>query len=182
MRDEPGKIVAGDSVEWTVQLADHPAPDWVLHYAMFNKDANQSFDAIADGANHKVQLTKTATATWAAGRYDWASYVTSGAERVTVSTGVFIIVADPSSGTPFDGRSHARKMVDAIEATLEGTATKEQLDILKGQYGDRAIERDPDLLRKLRKEYRREIKDENSMNDMKSGYRQPKNTKIIFNK
>lgn len=180
MKPEPGEIVAGDSAQWNVTLADHPAPDWVLHYALFNKTANISFEATADGADHLVTLTAATTVAWAPGRYDWAAYVTNGDERETVATGVIIIKADPSLGVNRDDRSHARKMLEAIEATLEGKATSQDAELVKGQYGERAIERDPDMLRKWRDRYRKEVKAEDDLVAMKAGKRVPRSTKIKF--
>lgn len=180
MKTEPGEIVAGDSVEWSVTLDEYPAPDWVLHYAMFNKDSNQKFDAVADGSNHKVLLDSVTTAPWSAGRYDWTSYVTKGAERKNVAMGVFIIKADPTLGVNLDGRSHARKMLEAIEATLEGRASRQDLELMKGQFGERAVERDPELLLKWRDYYRKETQAEDDMAAMQAGVTKPRNTKIIF--
>lgn len=180
MRNEPGEIVVGDSAGWSVALNDYPAPDWVLHYAMFNKDSNQSFDAAADGTDHKVSLASATTGAWAAGRYDWSAYVTKGSERESVATGVFIIKADPSLGLNYDGRSHARKMLEAIEATLEGRATRQDIELMKGQYGERAIERDPDLLRKWRDEYKKEVKAEDDQVALRAGKTVSRSTKIRF--
>ena len=184
MSNEPGQIVAGDSVDWTENLNDYPAPDWVLHYALFNKDGNYSFDAGADGTGHKAALTAATTAAttaaWAAGRYDWASYVTKGAERESVATGAIIIKAHPAAGVPLDGRTHARKMLDALEATLEGKATTQDLDLVKGQFGERAMERDPELLRKWRDHYRTEVQDEEDKAAMKAGKKRSRNIKMKF--
>jgi len=180
MKTEPGEITVGGSLDWSVTLADYPAPDWVLHYAFFNGTANGSFDAAADGSDHKVDLTSAVTGTWAAGRYNWTAYVTKGDEQKSVGEGVFIFKPNPTVATNLDGRSHARKMLEAIEATLEGRGTADELDLVKGQFGERAIERNLDMVQKWRRKYRDEVEAEDSAQAMADGEPAPKNIHVKF--
>lgn len=53
----------------------------------------------------------------------------------------------------FDGRSHARKMLDGINAILEGRATTGDLDVVRVGLGDRQTEWDVPSLMKLRQQY-----------------------------
>jgi hypothetical protein len=70
---------------------------------------------------------------------------------------------DPSSGAA-DWRSHARKMLDAIEATLEDSATKTQLDLVSYSIGGEvSLTRDRELLLKLRAQYTLELADEDGV-------------------
>lgn len=180
MIPEPGTITTGDSMSWNVSLPDYPAGDWVLHYAMFNAGGNYAFDAGADGVTHVVSLAIADTAAWTPGRYDWTAYVTRGTERKVITTGTFIIKPDPTAGTNYDARSHARKMLDAIEAALENRATTQQLDMIRGTFGDRAIELAPEKLIVARDKYKAEVATEDRQAKMQRGERVPRNIKIKF--
>ena len=48
-------------------------------------------------------------------------------------------------------------MLDAIEAALEGKANSKQLDMVRGEFGGRSIEREPQKLVALRDKYRAEV-------------------------
>jgi hypothetical protein len=179
---EPGRIAAGDSLSWTRSLTDYKAGDgWTLHYALLNAAGAYTIDSTADGDNHAVSVTSATTTAWAAGRYDWTAYVThTDGRRKSLFTGVIIITPDLTSGTPYDGRSHARKMLDAIEAAIENRATADELDLLKGQFGPRAIERNSAELIVHRDKYRREVNNEERAAALARGEKSPRNIKIRF--
>lgn len=179
---EPKTIAAGDSKTWLKSLPDYKASDgWVLHYALFNGTATWNFDAIAEGDDHRVNLIVSITTTWTPGRYDWTAYVTRGAEeREVVDGGQIIIGADPASGQPYDGRTHARKMLDALEAVIEKRATGSDLDLIRGTYGERAIERDPEKLIVWRDQYKREVADEDAAAALVRGEKRPNKIKMTF--
>lgn len=178
---EPGEIYAGDSLRWNKSISDHPAGDgWTLHYALFNADGTYSFDATADGDTHVVDVAASTTANWSAGRYDWTAYVDNASgERKVVGTGTWKVHADPTSGA-HDGRTHARKMLDAIEATLEGRATASQLDLVSTAYGGRNVQRDPEKLIPLRDKYKAEVDAEEAAARIARGEKVQNKLKVRF--
>lgn len=181
---EPREIAASDSLSWERSLTDYPASEgWTLHYALFNATAAYTIDSTADGDTHIVSVDSATTAAWTAGRYDWTAYVThTDGRRKSLFTGVIKITPDLSQ--PYDGRSHARKMLDAIEAVLEGRATAQEIDLIKAQRGiqgdDRAIERDTAALIPLRDKYKAEVAAEERAAALVRGEKQPRNIKIRF--
>src|SRR3990167_10017627 len=61
------------------------------------------------------------------GKWVWSAFVSKSGERYPIDNGTLNITRDLASvSTTYDGRSHVKKVLDAIEATIEGTATKEQ--------------------------------------------------------
>jgi hypothetical protein len=120
---EPTRIVAGDTLKFTITLADYSASDgWTLTYTMVNASARQTFAAAADGSDHAVTVAAATTAAWAVGSYDWIAKVSNvGGEVYTVRSGRWEVASGFTSAT--DARTHARTMLDAIEAVLEGRAT-----------------------------------------------------------
>lgn len=119
----PQQLRAGDTVRWRRELSDYPADDgWVLKYTLVG--ATQIYNATAgiDGSAHLVTLAASVTAAYAPGEYRVQEYVTKGDERYTLSAVSVRVLPDLSSATASDQRTHARKMLDAIEAWLESKA------------------------------------------------------------
>ena len=160
MSNAPGKIVAGDTLEWRESLPDYPAGDgWTLHVVIYNADASYPITATADGDDHLVQVAASDTAVWSPGRYELTSYVThpDGRKKTLESVGV-VIEPDPASiTTGLDNRSFARRMLDAIEAVLEKRASSNQLDMVRYQFGMRSGEINPEVLMAARDRFKREV-------------------------
>lgn len=185
MNIEPGSLVAGDTVEWTRCAPDTPAPDWVLAYALFNATAAYNFSATADGADHKVTLAPNITAPWQPGRYDWTAFATHTAtgKRKVIATGAVLIKLNPQQitlGYNSDQRSHARRVLDAIEAAIQNRATTAQIDLVRGALNGRAIERDPEAMEKLRDKYRAEVAAEERAAAIGRGERVSTSLKVRF--
>lgn len=119
--NEPLSMRAGDTWKWTRTFDDYPAPTWTLKYRF--KNATSYFEIVAtpDGTTHSVSVAAATTATYGAGSYTWMAWVEGGtSEKYTVDTGTATIDPDYRASTAaYDGRSHARKMLDAIESWLE---------------------------------------------------------------
>lgn len=97
---------------------------WSLTYRLIPRVGSNSvveIVATADGDDFLVQASAAATASWGAGDYGVAAYVTKGAETYTVAP-VFVqalIVANPrtlTAGT--DTRTQARKALDDARQAL----------------------------------------------------------------
>ena len=63
------------------------------------------------------------------------------------------VLPDVAEATSYDGRSHARRMLAAIEAMLEGRATDGDLDVIKTSVGGRQTDFDLPTLVKMRQQY-----------------------------
>ena len=126
--NEPLQVTAGDSVTWKRSFSDYPAADgWVLTYALqHSSNTKITLTASADGDDHLVSEVAATTAAWGPGIYSWQAYVTKAPDRYQVDTGTLEILPDLSALTNYDGRSHVKKTLDAIEAVIEGRATKDQ--------------------------------------------------------
>lgn len=118
---EPAAVVAGDTVTWLKTVADYPAGDgWVLKYRLINAAGKIDITASASGDDHRVLVSASTSAAWAAGTYTWQAYVDGvSSQRFTVGTGSIEIkpnLAAQASG--YDSRTAAKKALDAIEAAL----------------------------------------------------------------
>ena len=130
----PATLTAGDSVSWLRTESDYPADVWTLTYSLIKTDTQIQIVASASGTDHLVEVAATTTADYTAGAYDWQAHVTDGTERYLLDSGIVTVVTDyAGEGTGFDARSHSKIVLDALEAAIEGRATKTQLSQKVGE-------------------------------------------------
>lgn len=154
----PAKLTAGDTWTWTRTLSDYPAPTWVATVYFENAAGTFNAEATASGSDHTFSIAAATTATKKAGRYKWSVRVTDGTNAHTVEEDWVEVVADPAAAGTHDPRSDARKMLDALEATLLGRATSDQLAM---SINGRSISRTPlPELREWRDQLRQEVRTE----------------------
>ena len=157
--DEPTYFTAGDTVEWEKSLSDYPASEWTLTYHFWTASYDFSVVATSDNDDYLATISAAVSADVPAGKYEWNAVVSAGEgatlERHTVACGVLQVLADPSAGTGtgIDTRSAVKIALDAIDAVLAETATREQASY---SIAGRALElRKPEELIALRAHYAR---------------------------
>lgn len=130
----PSKLTAGESVSWPVSLSDYPASDsWVLTYTFIKSDTRIQITADADGDDHLVEVAAATTAAYAVGEYEFQAHISNGTERYQVDSGVIEIVTDfAEQSDGYDSRSHVKIVLDALEAAIEGRASKTQMSQMVG--------------------------------------------------
>ena len=165
---EPDVLVVGDRWVWRRPdlVADYPTADYALTYE-FHEDSG-------GGGSHKFTITATettddyiveiasaTTASYTAGEYNWYAFITrsSDSQRIAIDEGHTKLELD-FGNTNADNRSHAKKVLDAIQATIEGRASQDQMSY---SIAGRSLSRMSidDLLKfrdRYRAEYNREIK------------------------
>lgn len=151
---EPTQLHAGDSVTWAREAIAFPSADgWALSFSLRGPG---SLDvASTDGEPYQFRMTSSQTRNLPPGAYHWACYAVREDERQTLGSGRMEILVDLQQAETFDGRSHARRMLDLIEAALEKRIPKDQQSYeIDGMKLDRIpLER----LEALRTRYRREV-------------------------
>lgn len=157
---EPSTLRAGDTWAWTRSLSDYPASAWTLKYQFKSAAGGFSITATADGDDYAVSVGAATTAGYHSfrGAMSWIAWVEGGSsEKYTVDTGTITIDPDYRNGTStaaFDDRTHAQIVLDAIEAVIEGRATKDQDEL---QIAGRLLKRTPiPTLLKMRQHYKTE--------------------------
>lgn len=152
---EPATVTAGDSITWRVSLSDfHASEGWALSYTITSATAAYGFTAAPDGDAYLVSIDPATSALWSSGRYTLVGAVTNGSARHSVRRASLQVFSLHDGSTAADTRSHARKMLDAIEAWLESRDPGVAAYTIHGrqmQYIDIG-----DLLR-LRDRYRAEV-------------------------
>lgn len=126
---EPDELRAGDTVQWTKDLSDNfPADDgWSLAYTLINQTGKQTISASASGKKFSITVPATTTANYVAGTYTLIGRVSKAGAVHTVYTGTLVVLPDLAQATTHDIRSHTKKVLDALEAALEGRATRTEL-------------------------------------------------------
>ena len=128
---EPDELIAGDRWAWKrSDLTDYPVADYALTYSARLEDSGATeigITASESGSDYVVEVAAATTAAYTVGVYHWQAYITrtSDSERVTVDSGTFEVIADRDNATT-DPRSHIKIVLDAIQAVIEGRATKDQ--------------------------------------------------------
>ena len=131
---EPSTLVLGDYWAWKRDdLADtYPISSYALTYEFHNDVGGggiHKFTLTATEANdtYYIEAASSSTTGYAIGDYIWEAYITkaSDSNRVMVDSGRTTITQNLAD-TNADLRSHAKKVLDAIEAVIENRASMDQ--------------------------------------------------------
>lgn len=154
----PDKIGAGLTFSRLVTKTAYPAPGWVLSIILRGPSAI-NLTATASGTQHQLLANAAITADWTPGIYEYTARISDGVDVFELEFGQLTITPDlAAAGEGHDGRSQARRTLDAIEAVIEKRAS---LDQERYRINNRELYRTPiaDLL-KLRDVYRLEVRRE----------------------
>lgn len=154
---EPKSFIAGTLQEW-VREDEYAYGLWSYRYALIGP-ASKSIECTVDAGLVSVILASADTADWEEGRYAWTLLREKDNEAVHVAQGFFTIKANPLGVEGVaDVRTHAEKMLAAIEARLEGRILSDHESYA---VDGRSLSRIPIVeLNKLRREYSWKVRQE----------------------
>ena len=177
---EPEKLTAGVTWKWKKTISDYPASEWTLTYYLRKDGATAtSFSAAADGDTHLVTVAAATTAGYAAGVYDIIGVVVKAAEKYVVFDGIFEVLTNPATAGAYDPRTHARRVLDLIEAAMEGRIPN---GMESYTIGGRSINKIPlNQLRELYEKYKQDVIMEEQAERLANGRRSGKNIGVRFN-
>jgi hypothetical protein len=170
-----------------------PADGWTLKYALaaqFTSPVQATITltatTAADGVRYRVQASSDQTATWTPGKYSWVRRVEKSGPIINpVGEGVLKILPRIDALVQgYDNRSHARKMLDQVEAALESRSLSAGREVLSYTIGTRsqtfdASETKVELI-KLRNKLQWEVANENAKAQMAAGLPNPRKVGIRF--
>jgi hypothetical protein len=134
--DVPDSLVVGDNWLWKREdiVSDYPTGSYALSYSLrllasaateIRLDNNNSI-VTETATSYLIQVPSTTTADYAKGDYEYQEYITNGSsQRLVLNTG-YVNVKPNLDADSTDPRSHARIVVDALEAMLENRASIDQ--------------------------------------------------------
>jgi hypothetical protein len=120
-------IVAGETFNYSAAPADYLATGgWSLRLVLNPRagGVNVTVNSTASVDEHLLQATAATTADWAAGLYGWELWALKDAEQYRLQAGQLRVLPSllaAAAGT--DTRSDAQIALDAVTATINGTAT-----------------------------------------------------------
>ena len=131
-QNEPLDLTVGDLWQWTRQdLFNDYGTGYALSYN-YTRDTGGSGSAFTINAstgsdNYNISVASSTTASYTPATYVWQAYITrsSDNERIMVDHGKLTLNKNLASDTS-DQRSHAKKVLDAIESVIEGTASRKE--------------------------------------------------------
>ena len=178
---EPEKLTGGVTWKWKKTITDYPASEWTLTYYLRKNGATAtSFNATADGDTFLVTVAAATTANYATGVYDIVGVVVKAAEKYVVYDGIIEVLTNPASASAYDPRTHSRRVLDLIEAAMEGRIPN---GMESYTIGGRSITKIslPDL-RMLYEKYKMDVVMEEQAERLANGRRSGKNIGVRFNK
>jgi hypothetical protein len=151
----PNKITAGLTLSLAFGLANYPGPQWSS--LLLLRGAGQiDLEGLTDDKLHIISDSAANTSSWVPGNYFYSLRVTDGTDTHEIESGSLEVRPDlAQADASFDGRAHAEKVLQSIEAVIEGRATRDQDSY---RINNRELRRTPiSQLLKLRDLYRHEV-------------------------
>ncbi len=167
LKELPSLIVAGTAVEFDREYSGIDPAVYTATAYLTNASNSYSISSVDFGYNHfRFLATPLVTTTWVAGDYVISVQIDDGAGGIYVTESASVMV-QPALGTAADLRSHAKRVLDALEATLEGKASQDQLSYsIRGRSLSRMS---PGELLDWRDRYKAEYAKEKREEDIRNG-------------
>jgi len=118
-------LFSGDSIYFTESLSHYAT--WSISYRLVGPQAISLVATEEPSGIFTVSVSSSISAGYLPGLYSWSAIASLGTERVTLATGKLTVLPNPAAAAAGDQRSHARKVLEAIEAVLERRATEDHL-------------------------------------------------------
>lgn len=167
---EPDTLTAGALWAWARPdvTEAYPTADYTLKYELSGMDSPYPLITITagkvDGA-HVVE--ETSTGAYSAMEYNWRAVIVRDSDSAEVVVDRGLITVAPDYAGAEDARSYTYRVLVAIRATIEGTASEEQQRI---EIGGRILQRRPiEELLMLEKEFSKRWQREKDEINRKAG-------------
>lgn len=166
---EPDALIAGARWAWTRSdiTETYPTASYTLKYLLTLQSSGGTQVTITAGkvsSAHVVEVGQSTTDGYGAGTYKWQAIIVrdSDSEEVVEDEGFLTVAAQTG-----DIRSHVLTVLQAIEATIEQTASKEQASY--SIAGRSLSRRSPQELLELKREYQALWEQEKQKIDRQNG-------------
>jgi len=182
---EPDVLYLGDQWNWKRDdlATDYPTSSYALTYSarLLDSAGATEIEISASEVNNSylISVASTATINYTAGEYSWRAFITraSDSNRITVDEGLFTIEKDYATDSG-DYRTHARIVLQALEATLESRASIDQMSM---SIAGRSLSRmSPTELREWRAHYKTLVLAEERKSRLKRGEGSGSTIKVQF--
>ena len=163
----PTRVYAGDTIRWQrLNGAYYPAAGWSIDVTLRNAGAVHTFQSAPSGLSHIITITPAQSILIDAGSWSLLETYTNGTDRFTGAQNTIQIL--PSLTLPADNRTHARRVLDAIESVIIGAASSSTAEMTIAGRTLKSIP--PRELLDLRDHYKQEVaQEERASGQCKSG-------------
>jgi len=170
----PTELKIGDFWAWknTELGTDYSNSSFTLTYE-FNlidgsSPANITLTATNDGSDYKVEVSSSTTASYTKGNYNYVVNITRNSDSARIKVGEgFVEFQDNYATTSNSVRTHAKIVLDSIQAVIENRASMDQSSM---SIAGRSLSRmSIDELLRFRDYYKTEYENEKKMHRIKNG-------------
>jgi len=141
----PETIVAGDSTSWRDKAMNDNLGNRVsslTHILTYAIRGSQSLTLTATAYEDgwQTEITSAQSIVLTGSVYYWQAYATNGIKRLTLGAGQLKIEKNyATQSTPFDGRTQAKKDLDAVEAAIRAIVSNNAVQ--EYTIGNRSIKK-----------------------------------------
>lgn len=179
LSNEPFELVVGDTWAWKRDdlATDYPVASYALSYE-FHCDSGGggshkfTINATEADSTYYIEVPAATTANYNAHTYKWNAYITrsSDSARSIVDSGILLVTPNYAD-TNADVRTHAKKVLDALEAVIQGRASIDQssMSIAGRSLSRMTIDEIMTFRDRYKTEYLKEIKKARLKNKTASG-------------
>lgn len=164
----PEKIYLGATAKWTVSISSYPASDgYSASYLLYNDQTTLTITTTGSGSVFTANHAPSVTTDWTPGQYRYQLFATKSGEKWLIDQGDIELVADVSIEDHLDGRSHVKKVLDALESLILGKAGA---DVSSYSIANRTLTRmTPEELITWHDKYKQMYKDEQAAENLARG-------------
>lgn len=177
----PQEIRQGDTYTWTETDSDHPATSYTGK-CYINGASSLTLTATADGDEFDFTITSAQSAALTPGTYQLQvrmELTSDGSAKYTLGIQTLTVKAGGTQVAGYEARSHARVVLDAINAAIEGRATLFQQAITVGGKSIQYMSLQEMIQAKLK--YERFVEDEDAADRVNAGLKSGKTVGVRFN-
>ncbi|WP_342269461.1 hypothetical protein [Rickettsia endosymbiont of Orchestes rusci] len=125
---EPTSFTVGETVQWQKEIVNYPPKDgWQLIYCFRNFEYRFEVKAEAREVHYIIRLTSEETSKYKPAIYWWQAKIIKEDEQHFIDSGEITVKPNLALLDSYDGRSHVKQVLDALEATILGKASRDQL-------------------------------------------------------
>ena len=132
--NEPVRLTQGESVTFQKTFPSYPSSSWICVYYFRGPASLDKVASPVTGGAYQVTLSSEETAQMKAGSYRYQAFVSNlDNEKHLVSQGSLEVLKNISTTLPCEGEStNLQNVVDALNASIIGLATQNQLEVIVG--------------------------------------------------
>lgn len=136
----PNKLTAGLSVSFLFFDPDHLSDEWSASIHLRSASSKIDIDAESEGDSYRFKASASQSSSWVAGQYSAVVRLARGDEVLEVWNDRIEVYPDIAALDTYDTRTANERMLEAIRATIERRATKDQVKL---SHDGKSLERTP---------------------------------------